>query len=304
MLVTEKQLPHALSRQKVRGIAFMCGAIFLFAVVDVIAKLVSTRYPANEITFFRMLFGLIPAAFIFRLRNNQRRELTLHRFFGHFLRAIMALGSMGLFFAGLPHLPLSTAVTLQYTEAILIGLFAVVFLSERFRVATAVASMAGFVGVILVSSLSGNHASLLGTGLILLSAMFGAGSIIQIKKLSRTEEPAAIVLYFTVIATIVSGVSLVASWTTPDTRDLGYMALLGLTAGAGQLLLTVAFRNATASLLAPFSYFGVVWAIIFGYMIWGEVITAQAAIGSAVIVGSALYLGMSDKRMDAGDGGA
>ncbi|RKT10375.1 putative membrane protein [Paraburkholderia sp. RAU2J] len=304
MFTSESQLFRMLNRQKFRGIAFISCATFLFAAVDAIAKFISTRYPANEITFFRMLFGLVPAAYMFQFRRSQRKGLTISRFYGHFLRAVMALGSMILFFAGLPYLPLSTAVTLQYTEAIFIGLFSIVFLSERFRLATAIASAVGFFGVALVSSFTENSASLLGVGLILLSAMFGAGSVIQIKKLSRTEETASIVLYFTIIATVLSGVSLLAAWVTPSVKDIGYMALLGLTAGTGQLMLTIAFRNNTASLLAPISYLGVVWAIIFGYVIWGEVISAQAMFGSTVIVGSALHLGTSDKHVDADDGAA
>ncbi|GAM52641.1 membrane protein [bacterium endosymbiont of Mortierella elongata FMR23-6] len=272
-----------------------CG-IFLFAVVSTIAKIVSTKYPANEIIFFRMLFGIIPAALMFRFCNIPKKAFTLHRFWEHFLRAVLALGSMGLFFSGLPHLPLSAAVTLHYTEAIFIALLAVMFLGERLRVPMVIALVAGSVGVALIASFSSDeNTSLLGVGLVLLSAVFNAGSVIQIKKLSRTEESAVIVLYFTIIATIFSGCSLWVSWTAPNMTDLGYMGLLGLTAGTGQLMLTIAFRNAAASMLAPFSYFGIVWAIILEYLIWGEVVSMQAIVGSIVIIGSAFYLSMSGK---------
>ncbi|MEX3791310.1 DMT family transporter [Paraburkholderia sp. BR14374] len=294
-----KQTQSILNRKKLHGIAFMSAATFLFAVVDAIAKPISLRYPPNEIMFFRMLFGLAPAVFLCRFGMAQQKELKVHRFGGHFLRAVLALGSMGLFFAGLPHMPLATAVTLQYTEPIFISIFAIIFLSERFCIAIAVASAAGFIGVSLVSPpLSGSNQSLLAVTLIVLSAMFGAGSVIQIKKLSRTEEPAVIVLYFTIIATILSGLSLLVAWVTPSVEDLGHMALLGVAAGVGQLMLTIAFKNATASLLAPFSYFGVVWAIFFGYLFWSEVVSIRAALGSIVIIGGALYLGISNKAAD------
>lgn len=294
-----KKTQNTLSKKKLHGIAFMSAATFLFAVVDAIARPISLRYPPNEIAFFRMLFGLAPAVLLCRFNMDQQKELKVHRFGGHFLRAVLALGSMGLFFAGLPHMPLATAVTLQYTEPIFISIFAIFFLSERFCIAIAVASAAGFIGVSLVSPpLSGSNQSLLAVALIVLSAMFGAGSVIQIKKLSRTDEPAVIVLYFTIIATVLSGLSLLVAWVTPSVEDLGRMALLGLAAGIGQLMLTIAFKNATASLLAPFSYFGVVWAIFFGYLFWSEVVSKRAALGSIVIIGSALYLGISNKAAD------
>lgn len=278
----------------------MFGAIFLFSLVDVLAKLVSTHYPANEITFFRMLFGLIPAAFFFGIGNNSGTGMSMPRLTGHFLRAIMALGSMGFFFASLTYLSLATAVTLQYTEAIFIGVLAVLFLGERFRMASIAALATGFIGVFLVSTRLGDHASMLGIVLTLLSALFGAGSAIQIKRLARTEAPAAIVLYFTAIGTVMSGLSLMMYWATPSAIDLTYMALLGIAAGSGQLLFTFAFRNARASFLAPFGYFGIIWAIVFGYVIWGEAISLQAALGSVIIVASALYLGVAKETKTEG----
>jgi drug/metabolite transporter (DMT)-like permease len=297
-------LSEVLTQRKLHGIILMSGAIFLFAVVDVLAKLVAAAYPANEITFFRMLFGLLPAMLMFRFCSVQKKALNAERLLGHGVRALMALGSMGLFFAGLPYLPLSSAVALQYTEAIFIGLLAVPFLKERFRAVSVATLFLGFFGVVLISSFSGGEASAFGTTLILLSAVFGAGSVIQIKRLSKGEEPATIVLYFTLIATVISGLSLFFSWVPPDSKDLMYMVFIGIAAGTGQLLLTFAFRNATASLLAPFGYFGIVWAVIFGYFIWGETVSLHAALGIALIIISTVFLGITDRRIDYGDASA
>ncbi|MCF2134029.1 DMT family transporter [Mycetohabitans endofungorum] len=290
-----------LYQREARGVAFMFGAILLFSMVGVIAKHLSTRYPANEITFFRMLFGLIPAVFALWPYGQLCVKLKPYRLWSHFLRATMALSSMGLFFSSLPYLPLSTAVTLQYTEAIFIATFAAACLGERVRAATVLALIAGLVGVMLISPLAGKHASLLGTSLALLSAAFGAGSVIQIKRLSRTEGPVAIVLYFTLIATVLSGLSLFISWTVPTIKDLGYMALLGLAAGLGQLMLTIAFRNAPASRLAPISYFGVIWAMLFEYLFWGTVMSTLAVVGAVMIIGSALCITMYGKNVGASD---
>ncbi|MEM5439384.1 DMT family transporter [Paraburkholderia diazotrophica] len=290
MLTTTDRCYSARTR-KLRGIALMFYSILLLTVSYVIARLTSTKYPANEMMFFRMFFGLIPAAFVFRTRRNPRNELTIHRLAGHFLRSVTGLGGVGLFIAGLPYLPLSTAVTLKETEAIFVCFFGIVFLAERFRLPTAIASLCGFVGVAVVCSpFAGDNSSPLGILLILLSAMFSAGSVIQVKRLSRTEEPAAIVLYYSIIATIVCGISLVVAWVKPDLIDLGYMFLFGLTAGVAQLMLTMAIASLTTPIIASFGYLSIVWAAIFDYWIWGEVISLQAVLGSLVIVASALYL--------------
>ncbi|CBW76389.1 Transporter, drug/metabolite exporter family [Mycetohabitans rhizoxinica HKI 454] len=293
-----KQISKLIDSRIMRGIALMLCAVFFFSLVGVIAKFIAAQYPPNEIAFFRMLFGLIPAMLVFRRLEFNKKEFTLSRFGGHFLRAAMALGSMGTFLSSLLYLPLSTAVTLHYLETIFVAVFAVVCLGERLRMGVLGGLIVGLGGVTLISPLTGGYASVLGTGLGVLSAVFGAGAVIQIKRLSRTEEPTVIVLYFTLIGTIVSGLSLWVSWTTPSMEDLALMALLGLTAGTGQLLLTTAFKNAPASLLAPLSYFGVVWSILFEYVIWGELIGLQAALGAVLIVGSALCVSLSGRRID------
>ncbi|TCF96463.1 hypothetical protein BZM26_37530 [Paraburkholderia strydomiana] len=288
------------NKWKSTGFASMSCAVFLFAVADAIARLISTRYPANEITFFRMLFGLVPAGCALRFVGNRGKNWSMHRVAGHFLRAIMVLVSRVLFFAGLPNLPLSTAMALQYTDVMFIGLFSVVFLAERFHLSTAITSIAGFSGVALVSlSLNADCDSFLAVGMVLLSAVFSAGSFTQIKKLSRSENPAEIVFFFTIISTILSGMSLFIAWIAPDAKDLGCMALLGLTAGAAQLMLTVALANSAASQLAILRYFGIVWAIAFEYLISGEAISVQSALGSVVIIGAGLYLGWSTNRIHA-----
>lgn len=283
------------THEKLIGIVFMLLAILLFALVDVIAKVVSIRYPPNEITFFRMLFGLAPALAMLRFGSKNPRVYRPRRFLGHLLRAVTALASMGLFFAGLPHLPLAQAVTLQYTEAMFLVLLAVVFLGERLRSGSVISLTLGFAGVCLISWDRQFGTSVVGASLILLSALFGAGSIMQIKRLSRTEDSATIVLYFTAIAMVLSGASLIFAWKTPTVPDLFRLALLGVIAGCGQLFLTTAFRVSSASLLAPFSYFGVVWAVIFGYVFFGETVSLRAAVGSVLVVASAVYLSVTDK---------
>ncbi|MEX3908852.1 DMT family transporter [Paraburkholderia sp. BR14312] len=290
-MLTTKNQRSSTRTIKLHGMVLMFSAILLFTVSYAIARPISTKYPANEMMFFRMLFGLVPAAFAFRTRRIEWKELTIHRLAGHLLRAVTGLGAVGFFIAGLPYLPLSTAVTLKETEAIFVCFFGIVFLAERFRLPTAIASMCGFVGVAVVCSpFTGGGSSPLGIILILLSAMFSAGSVIQVKKLSRSEAPAAIVLYYTVIATIVCGMSLAVAWVKPGLRDFGSMFLFGLTAGVAQLMLTVAIAGLTTPIIASFGYLSIVWATIFDYLIWGEVISLRAAFGSLIIVASVLHL--------------
>jgi drug/metabolite transporter (DMT)-like permease len=106
------------------------------------------------------------------------------------------------------------------------------------------------------------------------------------------------VLYFTVIGTIVTGASLFFAWRTPSIQALAVMALLGGFATAGQLLMTMAFRQADAGALAPYNYTSIVWAALFGYIVWDETIGSMSLLGIALIVGSSIAVAVRGKQTE------
>jgi drug/metabolite transporter (DMT)-like permease len=106
------------------------------------------------------------------------------------------------------------------------------------------------------------------------------------------------VLYFTLIGALVGGLSLFFAWRTPTLDFLTVMGLLGILAGTGQLLLTMAFRQADASALAPYNYTSIVWAAIFGYVVWGETVGTLSLIGILLIVGSSILVAIRSKQAD------
>jgi drug/metabolite transporter (DMT)-like permease len=123
-------------------------------------------------------------------------------------------------------------------------------------------------------------------------------SIIQIKRIRATDDSRTTVLYFTVIGTIVTGASLFFAWRTPSLQALAVMALLGGFATAGQLLMTMAFRQADAGALAPYNYTSIVWAALFGYVAWGETIGSMSLLGIALIVGSSIVVAVRGKQAE------
>jgi drug/metabolite transporter (DMT)-like permease len=294
-------MPISIARNRalpLRSIAQILAAMFCFALVDALAKSVSLKYPANEVTFFRMIFGLIPAfamclhgkPVIQRLRNLDFQAQTM--------RAVTLLGALGFFFAGLPYVPLSEAVAIAYAETLFVIVLAPLILKEALRQRDAVAAAIGFIGVLLVVRPSGDPARWIGPLLLLISAIFGALSIVQIKRIRATDDSAVTVLYFTMIGTLVSGLSLFFAWRMPTLDVIAVMALLGILAGTGQLLMTMAFRQADASALAPFNYTSIVWATAFGYVAWGETVGTVSLLGIALIVGSSVAVAIRHKQAD------
>jgi drug/metabolite transporter (DMT)-like permease len=278
-----------------RSIVQILLAMFCFALVDALAKSVALHYPANELTFFRMLFGLAPALAMC-LRGMPLRErlktLSLRR---QTLRALTLLVTLGLFFAGLPYAPLSEAVAILYSESLFVIVLAPLLLQERLRRRDAAAAAIGFIGVLLIVRPSGSHSSWLGPLLLIASAITGALSIIQIKRFKPSEDSSVAVLYFTMVGVFASGLSLPFLWRTPTLDALAMMALIGVLAGTGQILMTVAFRQASASALAPYNYTSIVWATLFGYLAWGETIGLVSVAGMALVIGSSLAVALRGK---------
>jgi drug/metabolite transporter (DMT)-like permease len=284
---------HALPLSSIGSIL---AAMFCFAVVDALAKTVALHYPANEVTFFRMLFGVFPA-FVLCCRGDVplTKRLANLDVKGQTLRALTLLGASALFFAGLPYVPLGEAVALAYSETLIVILLAPLILKERLTRRGAFAALIGFVGVLLVVRPGGGESNWLGPLFLLLSALCGAFSIVQIKRIRATDDSATTVLYFTAVGAVVTGCTLVFNWRTPTVEALLTLAVLGCFATAGQVLMTMAFRRADAGVLAPYNYTSIVWASLFGYVVWGETIQALSLLGIALIVGSAIVVAIRRK---------
>jgi drug/metabolite transporter (DMT)-like permease len=187
-------------------------------------------------------------------------------------------------------MPLADAVALSFTKVFFVALLAVPLLGERLTAAKSTATGLGFLGVILVVQPSGTFYQWQGPVFAIASAVCFAFSMITVRKLSETESAPLIVLYYTATAALVSGLSLFWHFEVPTLSALGLFVLLGTVGGSGQLLMTTAFARAPASIVSPFSYSAIIWAALFGYLIWGELIGLVSASGIAVIMLSGIWL--------------
>jgi drug/metabolite transporter (DMT)-like permease len=288
------------ARLPLASVGTMLVSMLCFAIVDTLAKTVALTYPANEITFFRMLFGLAPAFAICcagrRTLRDRVRNLDVK---GQTWRAITLVGASSFFFAGLPYIPLGEAVAIAYSETLIVVVLAPVMLNERLSKRGAWAAVVGFIGVLLVVRPGGGESVWYGPVLLLGSAMFGALSLISIKRIRESDDSRTTVLFFTTVGTLITGATLVFSWKTPTLSALFIMAMMGITATAAQLLVTVAFRRADAGALAPFNYTSIVWAAVFAYVLWGETIAWLSFAGIALIVGSAIAVAWQRKIEEA-----
>jgi len=245
-----------------------------------------------------MVFGLLPALYILIGEGHGWGNLKTTRPITHVWRAVTGLGAMGLFFYALPLMPLADAVAISFAKPLLITLLAVPLLGEKVNRIRLTATIIGFFGVLVIAHPTGEYKSWLGPALALASAFCFALSMITVRKLSETESTAYIVVFYTTVASIVSGLSLFQNWKTPDGVAFMLFLVLGLVGGTGQLLMTSAFRNSVAVVIAPFTYTAIIWALLFGYLIWGEGVSVTTLAGAALVIGSGLYLFREESQGD------
>ncbi|CAO3440673.1 DMT family transporter [Azospirillum endophyticum] len=281
--------PHKRVDDTPLGIALMLISVLFFSLMNVLAKLLMDRFPVTEVMFFRSLFALIPVCIAIHLGKGFATTLRTRYPWGHMGRSLIGLTTMIAMFWSFHLLPLGDAIALNFAAPLFLTALSVPLLSEKVGIHRWSAVLVGFVGVLIIVRPSGDVLNL-GAVVALFGALTNALAMIAIRQLSRTEPPDTIVFYFTLLTTLLLGLSLPFSWVTPD--PMGWLMLLatGLFGGCGQLMLTRAYSLAPAAVVAPLNYTSLLLAVVFGWFLWGEVPTATMAAGAAVVMASGLYI--------------
>ena len=143
---------------------------------------------------------------------------------------------------------------------------------------------------------AGGSGLLVGYLVAALGGFFGALSTMLVRQLSATEASTTIVLWQALMMAAMTGLALPFFWTTPSLPDLAMLVLIGLIGGVGQVLNTEAFASAQVSSLGPYTYTGLLWAGLLGWLVWGELPGAAMLAGSVLIVGAGFLVLRSEFR--------
>jgi drug/metabolite transporter (DMT)-like permease len=212
---------------------------------------------------------------------------------------------MGLGFAGLGYLPLPEVTAIGYAAPLLTVVFAAMFLGEEVRAFRITAVALGLVGVMIVLSprmtvLSPDTASqreALGAMLVLFSAVFAALAQVFVRKLVMTEKTPAIVFWFSVTASLLALTTLPIGWVWPASWEASLLVIAGLLGGVGQILLTSSYREADASLVAPFDYASMIFALGIGYFVFAEVPTWTMIGGAALVIFAGILIIWRERQL-------
>lgn len=272
------------------AIALKVTAVFWFTIMAALIKATSGDVPPGEAVFFRSFFAIPVILVWLAMRGELRNGLLTQRPMGHFWRGLLGTTGMGLTFAGLGLLPLPEVTAIGYATPIFTVILAALMLGERIRLVRISAVLLGLVGVSimlwprLAGGASLEDAATLGAVLILTATLARALVQIHIRKLVRTEHTAAIVFYFSATASVLSLATLPFGWVVPSGEIMLLLILAGVLGGLAQILVTSSYRFGAASMLAPVDYVSMLFAILIGYVWFGELPTLVMLIGAALVI--------------------
>jgi len=258
-----------------------------FSVMDLLVKW-SSDYPTGEVLFFRGFFGLLPTYFLIP-KNKLKTFYTTKRSKEHLFRCLMGLMALIAIVIALRELPLAVVVSLSYAAPLFITVLSIFLLSEKVGIFRWLAVIIGFIGVIIIAEPGFKGMNYL-YFLPLIFCIGMAFVTITIRKLSTTEPIWLISIFFTITISIAGLVTIPMGWIIPNVQDFALLALIGVTGGSANLFLTQSYKLSEVSLVAPLKYLALIFAIIFGYLIWNEIPTVKTLIGSSLVVIASLII--------------
>jgi drug/metabolite transporter (DMT)-like permease len=265
----------------------MVASTVFFAGGDVLAKALSASLPAVEIVWLRYIsLSLLLVPFVLRRRQgirlrSRRPELQV-------LRGLGMVGSALLFTLGLPFLPVADATAIYFVSPILITALAIPLLGERVGWRRWTAALVGLVGVLIVIR-PGTGSFQPAAILPVLGASCWAGAAIATRLMSGTDQATTTLAYSAAVGLGLLTCLVPFVWVTPTGAELGLALAMGALSSAGHGLIVLAYRHASASVIAPFSYIQLIWAGALGLVVFGSVPDRLTVLGAAVIAASGLY---------------
>jgi drug/metabolite transporter (DMT)-like permease len=270
------------------GILYMIGATLLFAAGNAHSKWAVETYPPGEILFIRTLAGLCVVMALI-LPTTGLRVFHTRRIGAHAIRGVSQTTSQMLIVIAFSLMPLAGAMAINFAAPLFATLAAAVFLREKVGLTRWMVLLVGFAGVLIITQP--------GTGSYTTGALFALGNAILygsvtagVRGMTATESAETLTVYQFLFMTALFACTLPFGFTLPTTIDLLGIVLNGVANAVGQYWWTRSLHLAPASAVTPFYYFNLVWALILGFLIWGDVPTWSLMIGSATVVASGLFL--------------
>jgi drug/metabolite transporter (DMT)-like permease len=277
-----------------RGAVWMTANALFFSASAATIRHVAQELPVAEIVFMRCVLGmlvLVPALVHrgFAIYRTESPKL-------HIIRMVCATINLYGYYYGVAHLPLAAAVSLNFTRPLFSIILAVTLLHETVRWRRGLATVIGFIGVVVMLGPSGlgfDTASIV----TLIGAAAVAGAVAVIRQQAAIDGPLTLFAWFVTGTAILTLPAALVSWVAPTPTQWALLTFIGIASGLGQYFLIKALTYGELSVMSPIDYLQIVLAGVFGYVLFDELPGVWTAVGAAIIIGSTLYIILREGRL-------
>ncbi len=273
------------------GIVTRLAAMLSLAIMFAFVKLAGEQgVHVTESLFYRQLIAMPLICFLIWRSQVGWPSIISNKHRLHILRSILGIFAMGLNFWAMTLLPLADATTISFTVPIFATLFAALILREKVGIRRWSAILIGFVGVLIVIQPGGSLIPAFGAAVALAGALVTASVTLVIRMLGRTETSVVTIFWFSVYTLPALTICAYIYGGGHDAKTWGYLLGIGIFGALGQLSITQSLRYAPVSTIVPMDYSALIWATIFGIVIFGQFPGLSIWIGAPIIIGSGLFI--------------
>ncbi|MCX5513707.1 DMT family transporter [Kaistia algarum] len=285
---------------RMAGIGLMLLGIFIFSANDALGKWLVDTYSVGAVLLFRSLAAMIALVpFLHRdggiaaLRRAPRPGLQV-------FRIVLATTEVAMFYASVRYLPLADVMTFYLASPVFVAALSALVLKEKIDRGRWIAILVGFVGVIVV--LKPSAASLSWPAVIAMTGSF-LYSVLMIVTRQLRGSPDSTLLAFSTGAALIAGLILAPlDWVTPTLTDFGLLSMVGIAAMIAAFCVNRSLKLAPASVVVPYQYTMLLWAVVFGYIFFGDHPELHVLVGAAIVVASGLYILIQERRVGTPEG--
>jgi drug/metabolite transporter (DMT)-like permease len=287
----------ASSRERLRGIASMVAAVFVFSIMDALMKRLSAHYGPLQVSLMRCVSSLVFVAMAIVWRRSWA-SLTLANPLLHLARGALGVTMLSAFVFAVHRLSLAQTYSLFLLAPLLMTALSMPIYGDRVTGKRWLAIVVGLSGVLLILQPWGNAVvSLAAAGAAAIATICYALSALSVRSLGRTNSSLSMVFWYLVIVSIACAVIGFKDWQPIQSGDWGWLAGIGVSGALGQLWITDAFRRAPPSVVGPFEYTAILWAFAIDWIFWSASPSLNLMLGAAIVIGSGVFIILDERRL-------
>ena len=292
MLLSSK---NKLLRPPVSGILCMIGGALALTINDGMAKYLTETYPVGQVMALRGTFILCLLIFLF-ISARKKLNLKIYSWRNNFYRAAAMTGSTFCFITGLSYLPIADAIAIAFAAPLLTTVLAVFCLRERVGLHRWVAIFFGFIGVLIIVQPTGDAFKVAALA-PLSAAFFGAIRDVITRKITSSESSFTILVTSMFLITFAGYLTFPLGWSEFQVEHIWLFLCSSILVGVAQYLMIEAFRLGEVGLISPFKYSSLLWAVIIGFIVWGDIPGYFVLVGATILIISGVYLLRAEKNL-------